>query len=124
MKIIIDSVKDHILSSISSPKKTLRRFLQLRILSKFNNTSRLITLKQYLLYMKMNNEESITSYFLRISGLKDQLATIGSQVDEKELSIIALKGLPLSWETFICGLRSQPDLSKFELLKNECTQEE
>ena len=127
-----------------------------------NNTSRLLTLKQDLLYIKTNNGESITSYFLRISKLKDRLATIGSQVDDKELSfialkglplswetfirgvssrpnqlatigsqvddkelrIIALKGLPLSWETFIRGLISRPNLPKFELLKNECTQEE
>jgi hypothetical protein len=44
----------------------------------------------------MKNGESITSYFLRIFELKDQLSTIGSQVDDKELSVIALKGLPLS----------------------------
>lgn len=77
------------------------------------NTSRLLTLKQDLLYIKMNNGESITFYFLRIFELKDQLATIGSQV-----------GLPLSWETFIHCLSSWTDLPKLELLKNECTQEE
>jgi hypothetical protein len=54
----------------------------------------------------MNSGESITSYFLRILELKDKLATIGSQVDEKELSMIALRGLPLSWENFIRGLSS------------------
>ena len=89
-----------------------------------NNTSRLLTLKQDLLHIKMINGESITSYFVRISELKDQLATIRSQVDDKELCIMALKGLPLSWETFICSLSSPPDLPKFEQHKNECTQEE
>ena len=76
-------------------------------------------MKQDLLYIKMNNGESITSNFLTISELKDQLTTIGNQVDDKEVNIIALKGLPLSWETFICGLSSQPKLPQFELLKNE-----
>ena len=38
--------------------------------------------------------------------------------------MIALRGLPLSWETFIRGLSSRPELSKFDQLKNECTQEE
>ena len=72
----------------------------------------------------MNNGESITSYFLRIFALKDQLATIGNQVDEKELSMISLKGLPMSWKNFILGLSSQLELPKFESLKNESTQEE
>ena len=72
----------------------------------------------------MKNGESITSYFLRISKLKYQLATMENQVDDKELNMIALRGLPLSWEIFIQGLSSWPKLPKFDLLKNECTQEE
>ena len=123
MKIIIDSVKDHILPSISSLKTTFEMFSTIKNTLEINNTSGLLTLKQHLLYIKMNNGESITSYFLIILELRDQLATIGSQVDDKELSIIALKGLPLSWETFFHGLSSRPDLPKFELLKNECIQE-
>ena len=76
MKIIIDSVKDHILPSISSLKTTFEMFSTIRDIFEINNTSRLLTLKQDLLYIKMKNEESITSYFLRISELKDQLATM------------------------------------------------
>ena len=49
----------------------------------------------------MKNGKSITSYFLRISKLKDQLTTMENRVDDKELSMIALRSLPLSWETFI-----------------------
>ena len=69
----------------------------------------------------MKSGESITQYFLRITELKDQLATMKNQVDDKELSMIALRGLPLSWETFIKGLSSRLVLLKFDQLKNECT---
>ena len=124
MKIIIDSIKDHILPSISSLKTAFEMFSTIRDTFEINNTSRLLTLKQDLLYIKMKNEESITSYFLRIFELKDQLATMENWVDDKELNMIELRGLPLSWETFIQGLSSQPKLPKFDLLKNECTQEE
>ena len=124
MKIIIDSVKDHILPSISNLNTTFEMFSKIKDTFEINNTSRLLTLKHNLLYIKMNNGESITSYFLRISEPKDQLVTIGNQVDEKELSMIALRGLPISWENFIRGLSPRPELPKFESLKNECTQEE
>lgn len=124
MKIIIDSVKDHILPSISSLSIAFEMFSTIKSTFEINNTSKLLTLKQDLLYIKMNNGEIITSYFLRISELKDQLATIGSLVDDKELTMISLRGLPLSQGTFIRGLSSRPELPKFELLKNECTQEE
>ena len=60
-----------------------------------NNSNRLLSLKQDL-YIKMKIGEFITFYFLRISGLKDQLATMENRVDDKELSMIALRGLPLS----------------------------
>ena len=45
----------------------------------------------------MKSGESITQYFLRITELRDQLATMKNQVDDKELSMIALRGLLLSW---------------------------
>ena len=124
MKIIIDSVKDHILPSIANLKTAFDMFSTIQSTFEINNTSRLLTLKQDLLYIKMKNGESITSYFLRITELKDQLATMQNQIDDKELSMIALRGLPLSWETFIRGLSSRPELPKFDQLKNECTQEE
>ena len=76
-------------------------FSTIRDTFEINNTSRLLTLKHDLLYIKIKNGEFNTSYFLRISELKDQLATMENQVDDKELSMIALRGLPLSWETFI-----------------------
>ena len=43
---------------------------------------------------------------------------------KKELSMIAVRGLPISWENFMRGLSSWPKLPKFESLKNECTQED
>ena len=117
-------MKDHILPSISSLKTAFEMFSTIKDTFEIDNTSRLLTLKQDLLYIKMNNGESIMSNLLRISELKDQLAAIENQVDDKELSMIALKGLSLSWETFIRGLSSRPELPIFELLKNECTQED
>ena len=118
MKIIIDFVKDNILPSISNLQIAFEMFSTIQDTFEINNTSRLLTLKQDLLYIKMKNGESITSYFLRITELKDQLATMNNQVDDNELSMIALRGLPLSWETFIRGLSSRPELPKFDQLKN------
>ena len=113
MKIIIDSVKDHILPSIAKLQTAFEMFSTIQDTFEINNTSRLLALKQDLLYIKMKSGESITQYFLRITKLRDQLATMKNQVDDKELSMIALRGLPLSWETFIKGLSSQPELPKF-----------
>lgn len=72
----------------------------------------------------MNKGETITSYFLRISELRDQLSTIGNNIDDMELRLIALRGLPITWESFIQCITRRPSLPKFDQLKNDCSQEE
>jgi hypothetical protein len=44
--------------------------------------------------MKMNDDDSIKSYFVRISQLRDQLQSIEEITSEKELLNIVLNGLP------------------------------
>ena len=71
----------------------------------------------------MDKGDTISSYFSKITKLRDQLSTIGNNVDDVELSLIALRGLPLLWESFIQCI-SHPSPPKFDQLKNDCTQEE
>lgn len=72
----------------------------------------------------MTKGETITSYFLRITEIKNQLSTMGNNVDDVELTLLALRGLPISWESFIECITGRPSLPKFDQLKNDCTQEE
>ena len=95
-KIIIDAVRDHILPSIARLKTAFEVFKTIKDSFQISNASRIFTLKQQLMTMKINKGEAITSYFLRISEIKDQLATIGNNVDDSELSLIALRGLFIS----------------------------
>lgn len=74
--------------------------------------------------MKLNKGESITSYFTRITELKDQLSTIGHLIDSKELTMLALNGLPASWEGFIQGSSACSKLPKFDRLQIDCIQVE
>ena len=60
------------------------------------NTSRKITLRHQLINMMMNKSETISNYFMRISQIKDQLATIGDSVDDTELVTTTLNGFPSS----------------------------
>ena len=78
-----------------------------------NNSSRLITLKNQLMNTKMSKEETISSYFGKITKIKNHLNSIGSKVEDQELSIIALRGLPLSWEAFIQVI-NRPSIPAFD----------
>jgi hypothetical protein len=53
-----------------------------------------MSLKNELQEMNMNDDESITSYFVSISQLRDQLQAIEEIISEKELVNIVLNGLP------------------------------
>ena len=48
--------------------------------------------------MKMNEDDNITSYFEKISQLRDQLQVIEEIISKKELVNIVLNGLPKTWD--------------------------
>ena len=50
---------------------------------------------------------------MRISELKNQLSTIGHPLNDKELVMNTLNGLPPSWEAFIQSLVGKPKLLNF-----------
>lgn len=109
---------------ISKYETTFQMFKALADIYEINNTSRALTLNKQLHHIKMNKGETVTSYFLRITELRDQLSTIGHIVDNKELAMMALNGLPTSWESFIQGISARSKFPKFDRLKTDCIQEE
>jgi len=56
----------------------------------------------------------VSSYFVRISIIIDELQVIDEFVPEKELVIFTLLGLPKSWSSFASGINSWKDTPTFE----------
>ena len=103
-RILVDSVKDHLVPRISK-KTTARKMLRdLRKLFQDSNINHALALRNQLSNLKMSRSESVISYFMRISELKNQLSTIGDPVSDKELVMNTFNGLPPSWEAFIQSL--------------------
>ena len=124
MKLIVDGVKDHLLPIISELDTTNKMLQTLEEMFEINNTTRILNLKDNLSNIKMNKGEIVTSYFMRINELRNQLSKNGHVYDEKELTMIALRGLPPSWKTFHQGLCARSKLPKLGRLKDDCIQEE
>jgi len=59
-----------------------------------------------------------------VSQIKEQLEAIGDTVEEVELVMNTLNGLPKYWESFIQGIYSKRKITKFKRLWEYCTQEE
>ena len=54
--------------------------------------------------VKIQNVDTIQSYFTRVSQIKEQLEVVDEEVKNVEIVITTLNGLPGSWDSFIIGM--------------------
>ena len=58
------------------------------------NINQNITLRNQFKNVKIQNAETIQSYFTRVSQIKEQLAVVEEEVENAEVVIATLNGLP------------------------------
>lgn len=91
----------------------------------YSSTSRsnIVNLKTDLQAISKKPDESIDSYVKRIKEIKDKLANVSSVVNEEDLMIYALNGLPVEYNTFRTSMRTRSGTVTFDelhvLLKSE-----
>jgi hypothetical protein len=71
MSIIVDSIKYHLIPYISHLDSLKKMYDALTNLFSVKNIGQVMSMKNELCDMKMNDDDSITSYFVRISPLRD-----------------------------------------------------
>ena len=76
-KIIVDSIKDHLIPKISSPKTPKEMFDSLTKLFEGKNINQNITLRKQLKNVKIQNAETIQSYLYK--GFSNQRTTCNSR---------------------------------------------
>jgi hypothetical protein len=102
MSIIVDSIKDHLIPYISHLDSSKKMYDALTNLFLVRNIGQVMSLKNELCDMKMNDDDNITSYFVRIS--------------QKELVNIVLNGLPKTWDAFSASMNTRKEYLTFEEL--------
>jgi hypothetical protein len=70
-RILIDSIKDHLIPNVSELKTPKEIFDSLTKIYESKNTIRKLTLWNQLRNVSMDNSKIITNYFMRISQIKD-----------------------------------------------------
>jgi S-adenosylmethionine synthetase len=85
MSIIVDSIKDHLRPYISHLDSYSKMYDSLTNLFSVKNIGQVMSLKNELCDMKMNDDDNITYYFVRISQLRDQIQAIEEIISKKEL---------------------------------------
>jgi hypothetical protein len=120
----MDSVKDHFLLYISHLDSSKKIYDALTNLFSVRNIGQVMSPKNEIRDKKMNDDDNITSYFVRISQLRDQLQAIEEIISEKELVNIVLNGLPKTWDAFSASMNTRKEYPTFEEFWTCCAQEE
>ena len=102
-KIIVDSIMDHLVPQVSS-LKTPNMFDSLTQLFEGKNINQNMTLRKQLKNVKIQSVDTIQSYFTRVSQIKEQLVAVEEEVENEEVVIATLNGLPGSWDSFMRGM--------------------
>ena len=83
-----------------------------------------ISLRQELYKMKLSREEGITSYFMRICEIRDQLQELGEVISDSEMTTMVLNALPKEWGNFTSSLYGKKEATPFHDLWSLCKIEE
>jgi hypothetical protein len=112
MSIIVEYIKYHMIPYISHLDSFKKMYDVLTNLFSMRNIGQVMSLKNELCDMKMNDDDSITSYLVKISQLRDQLQAIEEIISEKELVNIVLNGLPNTWDAFAASMNARKEYCK------------
>jgi hypothetical protein len=123
-KLIIYSVRDHLLPRIANLKTTYDMYEALKEMFESDNTLRALTLKSQLQSTKMTKGDTVSIFFMKLSEIKEQLETIGEIMSDRELVLTTLNNLPKTWEPFLQSISGREALPTFDHLWTDCTQEE
>ena len=68
------------------------------------NIHQKMTLRNQLKNVKIQNAETILSYLNKVSQIKEQLEAVKEELENAEVVIATLNGIPGSWDSFIQGM--------------------
>ena len=79
-RIIANSIKDQLISQVSSKNTPKKMFDALTSMFEGKNINKRMTLRNQLKGVKIQKIETIKSYFSRVSHIKEQLDSIGDMI--------------------------------------------
>jgi hypothetical protein len=118
------SIKDSIIPHIRDATTYVATWTALKALYETSNTNRILFLKTKSLGIKMDGNESVSSFLGRIKEVKDKLVNIGETISNIDLVTIILNGMLEDYHMFITGLAAREKPPTFEELTGILLQEE
>jgi hypothetical protein len=120
-KIIIYSVRDHLLPHIANMKTTYEMYEELKNMFESNNTLKALTLKGQIQNIKMTKCDTIVIFFMKMSEIRDRLRAIGEIILDKEIFLTTLNNMPKHWEPFLQSINGREQIPNFDHLWTDYT---
>ena len=100
-RIIAESIKDNLIPQVSLRETPKEMFDALSRLFEARNINRKINLRNHLKSVEDQMSKTMQSYFSRVAQIKNQLEAIGDTVEEAQIVMTTLNGIPRDWEALI-----------------------
>lgn len=95
-RILLEGVKDHIVSSLHGKATPYLMWKSLTELFQSKSDQRKLALKDKLRNIKCEKGDSMPKYLTKFTQCRDELGSVGVTVDDEDLVSLALLGLPKS----------------------------
>ena len=92
-KIILEGVRDHIVSSLHGKEKAFSMWKTLKDLYQNNNDQRKLALKDKLQKIKYEKGNMISTYLNKLTTCRDELGSVGITTVDDDMVSLALLGL-------------------------------
>ena len=99
-RILLEGVKDHIVSSLHRKASPLLMWKALTNLFQSKSDQRKLALKDKLRNIKMEKGDSMPKYITKFTQCRDELGSVGVTFDDEDLVSLALLGLPKIWHSY------------------------
>jgi hypothetical protein len=123
-RVLLESVKDHIIPHLTQKRLTKDMFDTLVILFQRNNMNMKMILRNKLRLVQMSISDNVTSYLMRITQVCEKITAIWETTEDVDLMNFSLNGLPKSREPFVKGFCAWDNLLDWKRLWDDFIQEE
>ena len=113
-RILLEGVKDHIVSSLHDKASPFLTWKALTDLFQRKSDQRKLTLNDRLRNIKMENGDTMPKYLTKFIQCRDELGSVGVTVDDEDLVSLALLGLPKSWHSYQDSVNGQEKFPRWE----------
>jgi len=115
-RIILEGVRDHIISSLHANETPFSMWKTLKCLYQNNSDQRKLALKNKLWKIKCEKGDTISMYLNKLTSCRDEFVSVGVVTSDDDMESLALLGLPKSWDSYEDSVNGREKLPDWERL--------